>query len=178
VTQPARLALQTPRLVGEPIALEHERALAPLLLDPRVHRWLWIWSQPPTVGDVRAGLLAAVEHWERHGFGLWLLRDRSTGAVVGRGGLQYTDAVEGEFAVEAAWTIAPLMWGRGLATELARAAVALGFERIGLVEVIAITLTANLASQRVMQKAGFEPDGTIEHVGLEHVLYRIRRPRC
>ena len=35
-------------------------------------------------------------HWERYGFGLWLLRDRATAELVGRGGLQHTDAVEGE----------------------------------------------------------------------------------
>ncbi|MHB1834300.1 MAG: GNAT family N-acetyltransferase [Solirubrobacteraceae bacterium] len=172
------LWLETPRLHGEPLALAHERELAPVLLDPRVHHWLWPWSEPPTIGDVRLGITAAVEHWERHGFGLWLLRDRSTGAVVGRGGLQYTDAVAGEFAVEAAWTIVPHMWRRGLATELARGAIRLGFERLGLTELVAITLTANVASRRVMEKAGFVPDGMIEHVGLQHVLYRCRRPRC
>ena len=172
------LTLRTPRLLGEPIAVTHERQLKALLLDPRVHRWLWPWSEPPTGGDVRRGIEGAVEHWHQHGFGLWLLRDRGTGAAVGRGGLQYTDAVAGEFAVEAAWTIVPHMWGRGLATELAQGAVRTGFDRLGLVEVIAITLTANRASRRVMEKAGFTADGTIEHVGIEHVLYRCRRTRC
>ncbi|MGH2873081.1 MAG: GNAT family N-acetyltransferase [Solirubrobacteraceae bacterium] len=178
MTAAERPILQTPRLRGEPLAPVHERELAGLLLDPRVVRWLWHWCQPPTIGDVRAGLQDAVEHWERHGFGLWLLRDRSTGAMVGRGGLQYTDAVTGEFAVEAAWTVVPQMWGRGLATELAHGAVAVGFEQLGLTEVIAITLTDNIASRRVMEKAGFEPDQTVEHVGLEHVVHRRRRERC
>lgn len=161
---------------GEPLAPEHEDELAELLLHPLVNRWLWVWSSPPTREYVRAGLRNATEHWERHGFGLWLLRDRATGAMVGRGGLQYTDAVPGEFAVEAAWTIVPHLWGLGLATEMALGAVELAFERLGLTEVVAITLPANRASRRVMEKAGFRTDGTIDHVGLEHVLYR--RARC
>ena len=96
--------------------------------------------------------------------------------MVGRGGLQYTDAIGG-FAVEAAWTIAPERWGEGLATELAVASVAVAFDVLELDELIAITLPDNLASRRVMEKAGFAYDRPIERDGLDrHVLYRRERP--
>jgi [ribosomal protein S5]-alanine N-acetyltransferase len=162
--------LDTPRMSGEPIGPEHEAEIAELTLDPRVYRTLWPWAYPPTRADVRVGLVDKREHWERHGFGLWLLRDRATGLMVGRGGLQYTDAIGG-FAVEAAWAIAPERWGEGLATELAISSVSVAFDALGLNEVVAITLPHNLASRRVMEKAGFGYDRPIEHVGLEHVLY-------
>ena len=166
--------LDTPRMSGEPIGPEHESEIAGLMLDPRVYRTLWPWASAPTRADVRASLADKRDHWERHGFGLWLLRDRETGVIVGRGGLQYTDAIGG-FAVEAAWTVAPERWGQGLATELAVASVAVAFDVLDLDEVIAITLPDNLASRRVMEKAGFAYDRPIEHGGLEHVLYRRRR---
>lgn len=165
--------LLTPRLRGERLVPEHEEALAVMSLDPRVYKWLWPWPPPPTLTDVRAGLDRHREHWERHGFGLWLLRDRETGEMVGRGGLQYTDAT-GPLTVEVAWAMVPERWGEGLATELAQAAVQVAFERLGLRELIAITLPDNLASRRVMEKAGFAYEGEIVHVGLEHVLYRRR----
>ena len=158
-------------MTGEPIGPEHASELAQLTLDPRVNRTLWPWSDPLTRTDVGAGLVDKRDHWERHGFGLWLLRDRLTGEMVGRGGLQYTDAIGG-FAVEAAWAIAPARWGQGLATELATASVAVAFGVLDVREVIAITLPDNLASRRVMEKAGFGYDGAIEHAGLAHVLYR------
>ena len=123
--------LETPRMTGEPIGPEHETELAELTLDPRVYRTLWPWSCPPTRADVQAGLTDKREHWERYGFGLWLLRDRFTGVMVGRGGVQYTDAIGG-FAVEAAWAIAPERWGQGLATELATASVTVAFEALFL----------------------------------------------
>jgi RimJ/RimL family protein N-acetyltransferase len=148
--------------------------MAELTLDPRVYRTLWPWSYPPTRADVRSSLADKRGHWERYGFGLWLLRDRATGQLVGRGGLQYTDALGG-YAVEAAWAIVPERWGQGLATELARASVTVGFDSLRLKEVIAITLPDNAASRRVMEKAGFTYDRDIVHVGLTHVLYR-RRP--
>jgi [ribosomal protein S5]-alanine N-acetyltransferase len=163
--------LETPRMTGKPVGPEHETELAELTLDPRVYRTLWPWSSPPTHADVRAGLVDKREHWQRHGFGLWLLRDRDTGQMVGRGGLQYTDAIGG-FAVEAAWAIVPERWGQGLATELARASMAVAFDVLDVKEVIAISLPDNLASRRVMEKSGFGYDGPMVHAGIAHVLYR------
>lgn len=163
--------LDTPRMSGEPIGPEHEAEIAELILDPRVYRTLWPWPTAPTRADVRASLVDKRDHWERHGFGLWLLRDRETGVMVGRGGLQYTDAIGG-FAVEAAWTIVPERWRQGLATELAIASVTIAFEVLDVHELIAITLPDNQASRRVMEKAGFSYDRDIEHAGLRHVLYR------
>jgi [ribosomal protein S5]-alanine N-acetyltransferase len=163
--------LDTPRMRGEPLAPEHEAELSDLTLDPRVYRTLWPWADPPTEADVRASLTDKREHWERHGFGLYLLRDRSTGKLVGRGGLQYTDAIGG-YAVEAAWAIVPERWGQGLATELAQASVAVAFESLGLEDLIALTLPDNIASRRVMEKAGFIYEREISHVELAHVLYR------
>jgi [ribosomal protein S5]-alanine N-acetyltransferase len=160
---------------GEPLAPEHEAELAALTLDPRVYRTLWPWSFPPSQADVRASLADKREHWDRRGFGLWLMRDRVTGDPVGRGGLQYTDAIGG-YAVEAAWAIVPELWGRGLATELAHASVHVAFDSLGLGELIAITLPDNIASRRVMEKSGFVYDRDIEHVGLAHALYRCARP--
>jgi ribosomal-protein-alanine N-acetyltransferase len=164
-------SLDTPRMRGEPIGPEHEAEIAELMLDPRVYRSLWPWASAPGRADVRASLADKREHWKRHGFGLWLLRDRASGQAVGRGGLQYTDAVGG-FAVEAAWTIAPERWGEGLATELAVASVSVAFDVLDLHELIAITLPDNLASRRVMEKTGFAFDRPIEHAGLEYLLYR------
>ena len=43
---------------------------------------------------------------------------------------------------------------------------------LGLAEVVAFTLAENVASRRVMERAGFALDGTVEHAGLPHVLYR------
>jgi RimJ/RimL family protein N-acetyltransferase len=167
----APATLQTPRMVGEPLGPEHDAELAELTLDPRVYRTLWPWAYAPTRADVHASLIDKRDHWERHGFGLWLLRDRANGQMVGRGGLQFTDAIGG-FSVEAAWAIIPRRWGQGLATELARASVKVAFGPLDVRELIAITLPDNHASRRVMEKAGFAYDREIEHVGLPHVLYR------
>ncbi|MGI8713726.1 MAG: GNAT family N-acetyltransferase [Solirubrobacteraceae bacterium] len=167
--------IATRRLRGERLRSEHESELLRMEQDPRVFPTLSGGPEPPAVADVRRGLDRQRRHWERHGFGLWLLRDRATGAMVGRGGLQYTN-VSGTPAVEVAWAIVAERWGEGLATELAHAAVHTAFADIGLTELLAVTLPPNARSRRVMEKAGFAYDRDVVHAGMAHVLYR--RARC
>lgn len=64
-------------------------------------------------------------------------------------------------------------WNRGLATEMAEEILSVAFEKLGMADVICFTLTTNRASQRVMEKAGFEYERDIVHAGLPHVLYSL-----
>jgi ribosomal-protein-alanine N-acetyltransferase len=114
-----------------------------------------------------------LEHWAVHGFGLWMLREATTGAVVGRAVLRHLD-VEGVDEVEVGYGFVPEVWGRGLATEVARACVRLGLDRLGLGSVVAITLPHHAASRRVMLKAGLAYERDIVHAGSPHVLFRTR----
>jgi [ribosomal protein S5]-alanine N-acetyltransferase len=166
--------LETARMICERVALDQAREHLRLLLDPRVSTTLWPRRARPTEAEILDGLAAKVEHWERHGFGMWLLRDRHTGETVGRGGLQHTYTA-GLTDVEAGWAIVPGRWGQGLGTELARACVEIGFEQLDLLEIIAFALPTNVASRRVMEKAGFQFERDVMHAGLPHVLYRRRR---
>jgi [ribosomal protein S5]-alanine N-acetyltransferase len=167
--------LETERMTLERLRPEHADEQLRLLLDPRVSATLWPRAGLPTEADVLDGLRAKVDHWDRHGFGMWMLRDRETGEMVGRGGLQYTYTA-GLNDVEAGWAVVPERWGEGLATELAHACVEVAFEQLDLLEIVAFTLPDNVASRRVMDKAGFAYERDIIHAGLPHVLYRRRRP--
>jgi [ribosomal protein S5]-alanine N-acetyltransferase len=165
--------IETPRLRCERLRPDHAPELERLLLDPRVAGTLWPHRQPPTPEDAESSLIARCTHWELFGFGLWLARDRETGQMVGRGGLQHTD-VAGLREVEAGWAIVPERWGQGLATELAQAAVSVAFEDLRLPRLVAFTLPENIASRRVMEKVGFRYEREVEYVDLPHVLYRLR----
>jgi RimJ/RimL family protein N-acetyltransferase len=129
------------------------------------------------LGGVRdeAGTLAYLErnlaHWTVHGYGLWMLRDRSTGAMAGRAVLRHLD-VEGTDEVEIGYGFLPAWWGRGLATEIAGACADLGLGPVGLPSVVAVTLPEHAASQRVMTKAGLRYERDVVHLGLRHVLFR------
>jgi RimJ/RimL family protein N-acetyltransferase len=143
-----------------------------MLADPRV---------AATMGGARnreqtaEHLAAAHEGWARHGFGYWMWFDRATGEPVGRGGLGRAE-FDGEPEVEVGWLVAPERWREGLATEIGAAAVEVAFETLGLDDVVAFTMTTNLASRRVMEKLGFTYEKTAPYkIYGEHALYRRRR---
>jgi [ribosomal protein S5]-alanine N-acetyltransferase len=167
--------VETPRTVCERMRMSDVPELLGLLRDPRVAETLWPEIGIPTEQDVIDGTADKERHWERHGFGLWVQRDRDTGELVGRGGLQWTH-VAGEDEVEAGWAVVPERWGRGLATELAQASVETAFGALGLRDIVAFALPDNVASRRVMQKTGFAFDQEIVYAGLPHVLYRLPAP--
>src|SRR5262245_10860701 len=158
----------TERLLGERLRPGHVDELYALHRDP---------VAMATLGGVRSDeetqrwLAVNLGHWERHGFGLWVFRDRAGGRLVGRGGLRHVE-VEGRDEVEVGYALLPAFWGRGLAAEIARLSVATGLGPLGLGSVIAFTLPDNRRSRRVMEKAGFVYERDVVHAGLPHVLYR------
>ena len=169
--------LTTARLVGERPRPGHRDGLLGVLGEPPVGDALW----PGALGGARSAtqvqeLLARdAEHWEREGFGPWVFSERDgAGAVVARGGLGRTH-VNGRDEVELGYAVAASRWGQGLATEIARDSLRTAFEELDLSEVVAFTRTTNLASQRVMEKAGLRCEAEFQHVGLAHVLFRVRR---
>ncbi len=114
-----------------------------------------------------------LKHWDDHGFGIWMLRDEATAVVIGRAILRHLD-VGGVDEVETGYGFMPDYWGRGLATEIARACLRIGFNQLGLASIVAVTTPGNLASQRVMVKAGLAYERDIIHAAISHQLYRIR----
>ena len=113
-----------------------------------------------------------LDHWDRYGYGLWAFRDRADGRFVGRAGL-YNTLVGGNDEVELAYALVAEYWNRGLATEMALAILRVAFDQLKMTDLVCFTLTTNRASQRVMEKAGFEYERDVVHAGLPHVLYRI-----
>jgi ribosomal-protein-alanine N-acetyltransferase len=169
--------IETARMLGERLTLDHEDEMVRLLLDKRVAETMWSPHETRTREDVRAGLQRKLAHWERHGFGQWMFRDRATGAMVGRGGPQHTMA-SGRDEIELGWVIVPERWGQGLATEVARASLEVVFGPLALDEVIAYTQPDNFASRRVMEKSGFWFEREIRLEGERFVFYRQSASRA
>ena len=91
---------------------------------------------------------------------------------MGRAGLRNT-RIGSNDEIELAYALAADYWNRGLATKMAREILKLAFERLGLTDIVCVTLPTNLASRRVMEKAGFEYERDVLHTRAPHVLYRI-----
>jgi RimJ/RimL family protein N-acetyltransferase len=124
-------------------------------------------------------------HWEEHGFGQWVVELPGEASFIGVVGLE-TVSYDAHFtpAVEVAWRLVRAYWGRGYATEAAKAALDYGFGEVGLGEIVALTVPANQRSRRVMKRLGMtqSPQDDFDHPRLpegplrRHVLYRLRNP--
>ena len=134
-----------------------------------------------TLGGVRTAewvaeyLKRQMAHWEAHGFGYWTVRDRLTGKFAGRGGVRHA-MIEGRPEIEVGYGLTTEFWGRGYATELAIESVRVGFADLRLSDLVCFTLTTNVASRRVMEKAGFRYERDMVYADLPHLLYRQRKP--
>jgi len=131
-----------------------------------------------TLGGVRSAketqknLEWNIKQWENNGFGLWFFRSKTTGKLIGRGGIRRVLIGDVE-EVELGFALMPEYWGQGLATEMAKACTEVAFEKLKLDNLVSFTSTKNLSSQRVIQKTTFKYEKDIELGGEPHVLYRL-----
>ena len=124
--------------------------LVDLHLDPEVSRFLGGVRTPAMTA---AYLETGLRHWADHGIGLWALRTHD-GAFIGRAALRYVD-LEGVRELEVAYTFMRSAWGRGFATEIARALVEIWRTRRAEPSLVGIVVKGNAPSERVLLKAGF-----------------------
>ena len=162
--------LQTARLVLARITPLDFPDITAMYQDPRVMATLGGLVSMDVINE-RCRALAA--NWDDFGFGLWTARHRADGRFTGRGGLRRCH-IAGRDEVEVSYAFIPEFWGQGLATELARESVRVGFEDLKLPELVCFTLPTNTASRHVMEKVGFQFEKDVEWAELPHVLYRLK----
>jgi [ribosomal protein S5]-alanine N-acetyltransferase len=166
-------AFRTDRLIAERLRPQHRADYVRMFEDARVMATLSPDGQPLPAEEAARWLQFSLEHWERHGYGYWAIRTSNRNQFAGRAGLKSAE-VNGKPEVELAYAFLPEFWGQGLATEISQAILKRAFEDLGLREVVCFTLTTNVASQRVMQKLGFQFERAGVHVNLPHVFYRLK----
>ena len=151
MTGPTIPELETPRLRLRAFGEHDLEPLARLNADPRVMRHMG--RGPMSLDETRTRLKHYQAHWQEHGFGLWAIESRETGAFLGRTGVSYHAVWPDD--PEVGWLIDPNVWGRGLATEAGEVAARYGFETLQVPRLVSICTPENKASRRVMEKLGF-----------------------
>ncbi|MCX4469705.1 GNAT family N-acetyltransferase [Micromonospora sp. NBC_01655] len=180
--------LETARLRLRRFTEADADALVELDSDPAVMRYL-TGGRPTLAEVVRAEVLPRLlTGYDRHpGMGRWAATDRATGSFLGWFALdaEAGDASRGGTAgqAELGYRLRRAGWGRGLATEGSRALVRYGFTTLGLRRIWAETMAVNVASRRVLEKAGLryvrtfhldwdDPIEGTEHGEVEYELLR------
>jgi ribosomal-protein-alanine N-acetyltransferase len=163
--------LRTPRLRLRPLAPADGAALHRLWTHPDVRRFLWD-DRVIAPADVDGVIGASAATFAAEGFGHFALREDEAGPLFGTCGLhRYASGAEPELL----YSLARERWGRGLATEAARAVIDDAFARLGFARVVARADVPNRDSQRVMQRLGMAYTGEEEAGGLRLVRYVLAR---
>ena len=153
--------VETPRLLLRRWTPRDLEPVTRLFGDPAVMRYL-THEHGPFSREQAAGAHARyLAVWREHGFGPWAAIDKATGSWVGKIGLNLLPHWPGPHKVEVEWQLLPAFWGRGLAAEGGRAAIQRGFSDLGLDRIISVTVPANVASWKVMQKCGLRHQGRL-----------------
>ncbi|MGI9167478.1 MAG: GNAT family N-acetyltransferase [Pyrinomonadaceae bacterium] len=162
-------SIETNRLRLRMFSPEDLDDLAGLFADPDVTRYVGN-GMPGTREDARLALEGILKHWEDHGFGRWVAADRETGKFLGLGGLRSHFGTP-----ELVYHLLKPNWGKGLATELAKATLRYGFEAHHFDRIVAIAKPLNSASIHVMEKLGMRYEMHANYYGLDVVQYTISR---
>jgi RimJ/RimL family protein N-acetyltransferase len=135
--------------------------------DPQV-----TWThQVQSRDQAQAALEGHIRHWAQHGFGMWMVIERATQQLLGQGGLQL---LEDGSEVELGYYLGRSAWGRGLATELGMAVLRYGFTHLHLPQIVAVVRPENHASQRVLEKLGFELLRNAHYYGYDVQFWRVQ----
>ena len=173
--------ITTPRLVLRPWRQSDRPLFAEQNADPEVMRFLaGVLSRPQSDAYVER----AEQHFAANGYCKWAVEAPGVSPFIGAVGLTRVK-FDASFtpAVEVAWRLNRRFWGFGYATEAARASIEDGFNRVGLSEIVAMTVVGNVASLRVMERLGMTRSIEFDHPHFSadsplrrHVLYRVQKP--
>jgi RimJ/RimL family protein N-acetyltransferase len=167
------ISLETPRLVLRPMSGSDAIPFLEIHEDPEVSRFVMLGSPPGGAAAAWRNIAMMVGHWSLRGYGPWTVVDRHTGEVIGRAGFWNPEGWPG---LEIGWVLRRTHWGRGLATEAARAALDWLWSRTDVDHVISIIQPDNHRSIRVAVKIGesFERESELNGVAVH--VYGMRRP--
>lgn len=166
------MILETDRLTLRLLRESDLDAYAAMSADPEVMRFLSAGGGLLTRADAWRQMATYLGHWALRGYGTWAVEERATGAFVGRIGFHYP---EGWPDRELGWTIARPFWGKGYASEAARAAIGHAFGTLGWSHVVSLIHPDNHRSERLAERLGYHVHGTADVVGLHLTMYRLDR---
>ena len=166
---------ETDRLIARQWSLDDAEAAFRLYGDPEVVRFLGGMQPMASVEKVREYLAKVLDRYDGSSMGLWPIIEKQSGELVGAVLLK---PLPEHTEIEVGWHLAKAHWGKGYATESARAAIDYGFRELGLDTIYAVVVPENARSLAVARRLGMEELGrSSEYYGLELELFRIQKPR-
>jgi ribosomal-protein-alanine N-acetyltransferase len=163
--------LQTDRLILRRLTREDVEAIFAIVGDPVAMQYF-----PRKFGrdDAVEWIERNLRRYEDDGFGIMAVVLQSTGELIGDCGIARQVVDESEM-LEVGYHFRRDSWGRGYATEAARACIDYAFRQLGAEKVVALIRQENVPSRRVAERNGMRVERQVMHAGLPHLLYVMKR---
>lgn len=174
---PMEIFAETDRLLLREIVPADLPGMYALDSDPEVHRYLG--GKPVQHPEESRQLIDFIRQQYRvNGIGRWAVIEKATGQFTGWSGLKLiTEPIYGRTNYyDLGYRFIRQYWGRGFASESAKAALDYGFAALRLKEICGMAEAGNLASQNVLQKAGLRYEETFDYEGKQMHWYRMKNP--
>jgi ribosomal-protein-alanine N-acetyltransferase len=163
--------INTSRLCLRQFRDEDLDVYATIVADPEIGKWF-----PKGDGysreEAEKSFNSIRNHWIKHGFGIWAILYKRNQILIGRCGLNLIDETS---EVEIDFFLAKKFWGKGYATEAAKAVLEYGFRILNLDRIIALAKIENVASRKVIEKIGMGYIKDAQYWGITCAYYDVTR---
>ena len=169
-----KIFAETERLILREILPEDVESIFLLDSDPEVHRYLG--NNPIHTMEEAAKTIEFIRRqYAEYGIGRWAVISKDTNEFVGWSGLKFiTEETNNHIDYyDLGYRFIRKYWGKGYATETAKASLSYAFQSLGLSKVFAIVDVENMASEKVLKKVGFETIERFSHQGIEHCWLKL-----
>ncbi len=162
--------LTTRRLILRPFDVDDCDSLLEITQEPDIFRY-FPTKTPWDMDKVERAIRYQSDHWNRHHYGLFAITARKDGQLMGWCGLEYLPDTN---ETEVGYLLGHAFWGKGYASEAAKASVKFGLREMGMKQIIGLTDPANFASQRVLEKCGLKFTRRQVYFGTEMLRFAIQ----
>lgn len=161
--------MRTRRLLLRPLRQQDLPAVVDIQAARETHPYE---RAPATPAQARDRFAIWRQHWAAYGYGYVAVVEADSNSVVGIGGMQERD-LEGERVLNLYYRFLPAAWGKGYATEMARALLEWAHRELPERAVVVITNVDNLPARRVADKLGLRQYRQGDYEGVPAVFYRL-----
>jgi [ribosomal protein S5]-alanine N-acetyltransferase len=168
--------VETERLILREILPSDEQGMFELDSDPEVHTYLG--NNPVKIlQESREMIIMIRQQYIDHGIGRWAVIEKKTNNFIGWAGFKLVkEEINGHSDFyDLGYRFIKKYWGKGFATEAAKACIDYGFKKMNLSEIYARTMVDNLNSRKVLEKAELTFVEKFDLNGLPHIWYKITR---
>ena len=164
-----RTTIETPRLLLRPFQPTDNDAAFTWFGDPVVMKFT-VTGPDKSIEETQRRLAHFDEHQRTHGFSKWIILGADSATAIGDSGLLVME----EYGwIDLGFRLARQHWGKGLATEAARAWVHVAFDELHIQRLGAFVHPENIASIRVLDKLGFHAERRDTVMGMDSIVFSL-----